>query len=373
MKSSTKIEEVHLDDVALQYYVLAGTGLPVARASLVYINNQYVRQGEIEVEKLFQNEDLAQEAKERQGRIQEELGRQREVLKGPLPEIDVGKHCEDPYDCEFRGHCWAGVPEDSVLYLRGRGADKYAFYAQGCCRFADLPLEVLSFHQRIQVEASLQQKDFVNPKRVREFLRSISYPLCFLDFETFDMPIPPFDGTRPYQKIPFQYSLHYLEREGGELRHYEFLAPPGTDPREEIARRLVSQIPDGTCIVVYSSSFEKQVLESLAAWFPELAPKIKVMIENLKNLMVPFKNMDIYLPAMEGSYSMKAILPALVPGMSYEEMEVADGQMAGLAYSAMCGSSDPEEIERIRCALLDYCRLDTLGMVKIVEAMKAYC
>jgi len=219
----------------------------------------------------------------------------------------------------------------------------------------------------------LHHRDLINPKKVREFLRSLSYPLCFLDFETLDTPIPPYDGIRPYQKIPFQYSLHCLEREGGETRHYEFLAPPGRDAREEIARRLTDEVPDGACIVVYSRTFEKEVLESLAAWHPELAPKIELMIENLRDLMVPFQSKDIYLPAMGSSFSMKAILPALVPGMGYEDMEVADGRMAGLAYSAMCGSSDPEEVERIRCALLDYCRLDTLGMVKIVEAMKAYC
>jgi hypothetical protein len=124
--------------------------------------------------------------------------------------------------------------------------------------------------------------------------------------------------------------------------------------------------------VVYNRSFEKQVLESLAAWHPELSPKIEVMIGNLKDLMIPFKNKDIYLPAMEGSYSMKDILPALVPGMSYEDMEVADGQMAMVAYNAISMSSDPAEVERLRAALLEYCRLDTLGMLKIVERMRDY-
>jgi hypothetical protein len=372
VKGSTKVEDRHLSDLAFQYHVVQGAGLPLARAALVYINKEYVRRGEIEVEQLFRTRDFTQGVRDRQPFIIEEIARQRDVLKGPMPEIDIGRHCEDSYGCDFSGHCWADVPEDSVLYLRGRGADRYALYAQGCCRFVDLTLDVLSFHQRIQVEGALYQKDSVSPKKVREFLRSLSYPLCFLDFETLDTPIPPFDGTRPYQKVPFQYSLHCLEREGGELIHYEFLAPPGTDPREEIARRLVSQIPDGACIVVYNRSFEKQVLESLAAWHPELSPKIEVMIGNLKDLMIPFKNKDIYLPAMEGSYSMKDILPALVPGMSYEDMEVADGQMAMVAYNAISMSSDPAEVERLRAALLEYCRLDTLGMLKIVERMRDY-
>jgi len=375
VKSSAEVKEVHLDDVALQQYVVEGTGLPVARASLVYINKQYVRQGEIEVEKLFQSKDFTREAKERQGRIQEELGRQRVVLKGPMPEMDVGRHCEDRdrYDCEFRGHCWAEVPEDSVLHLRGRGTDKYALYAQGCRRFADLPLDVLSFRQRIQVEGTLYQRDSINRKRVREFLRSLSYPLYFLDFETLDTPIPPFDGTRPFQKIPFQYSLHYLETEGAELKHHEFLAPPGSDPRDEVARRLINEVPDDACILVYHRTFEKGVLENLAAWFPEHGARIESLIARTKDLEIPFRSKHLYLWQMKGFSSLKSVLPALVPEMSYEGMEIAEGGAASLAYAGMCASSDPEEIQRIRCALLDYCRLDTLGMVKIVEAMKDYC
>jgi hypothetical protein len=377
VKSSTEVKKVHLDDVALQYYVVEGTGLPVARASAVYINNQYVRQGEIKVEKLFQSKDLTAEAKQRLGLIQEELVRQREMLKGPMPEIDVGRHCEDRdrygYECEFRGYCWAEVPEDSVLHLKGRGANKYAFYAQGCRRFADLPLDRLPYHQRIQVEATLQHKDFVNPKKVRGFLRSLGYPLYFLDFETLGMPVPPFDGTRPYQNIPFQYSLHYLEAEGGELKHREFLAPPGSDPREEIARRLISEVPDDACILVYRSTFEKGVLKNLAAWFPKHRARMESLIARTKDLEIPFKGKDLYLWQMKGSSSLKSVLPALVPEMSYEGMEIADGEAASLAYMGMRASSDPEEVERIRCALLDYCRLDTLGMVKIMEAMKGYC
>jgi hypothetical protein len=372
VKGSTKVEDRHLSDLAFQYHVVQGAGLPLARAGLAHINNEYVRMGEIDVEQLFKTRDFTQEVRDRQPFIIEEIDGQREALRGPMPEIDIGRHCEDSYGCDFSGHCWAEVPEDSVLYLRGRGADKYTLYAQGYRRFADLPLDVLSFHQRMQVEGALYQKDSISPKKVREFLRSLSYPLCFLDFETFDVAIPPFDGTRPYQKIPFQYSLHCLEREGGEPKHHEFLALPGTDPREEIARRLVSQIADGACIVVYNRAFEKQVLESMSVCFPQFAPQIEVMIENLKDLMVPFKNKDIYLPAMEGSYSMKGVLPALVPGMGYEDMEVADGQMATVAYHAMNMSRDPIEVERLRTALLEYCRLDTLGMMKIVERMGDY-
>ncbi|MDH7499111.1 MAG: DUF2779 domain-containing protein [candidate division NC10 bacterium] len=373
VKSSKEVKEAHPDDVAFQYYVLAETGLPVARASVVYINNQYVRQGQIEVEKLFQSEDLTEEARKREGQIKEELARQREVLKGPMPEIEVGRHCGDPYGCEFQGYCWAEVPEDSVLYLRGGGTDKYALYAQGCRRFADLPLDRLPYHRRIQVEATLQQKDFVNPKKVRVFLKSLRYPLYFLDFETFDLPIPPFDGTRPFQKIPFQYSLHYLETEGGELKHHEFLASPGSDPRQEVARRLVDQVPDDACILVYHRDFEKGILEDLAAWFPEHGARMESLIARTKDLEIPFKSKDLYLRQMRGSSSLKAVLPALVPEMSYEGMEISDGGAASLAYMAVCASDDPEEIERIRCALLEYCRLDTLGMVKIVEAMRNYC
>jgi hypothetical protein len=371
VKATTKVEDVHVNDVALQHYVLTGGGIPVSRAFLVHINNQYVRHSEIEVEKLFAIEDITDRVNEKQVFVAEELGKMRKTLNGPTPAIDIGEQCDDPYECDFKGHCWQHIPEDSVFTLKQRGISQFDLYRQGIIRLDQIPLDVLNAVQRMQVEFFLEKKEFVNRESVQEFLGSLRYPLYFLDFETFRSPIPPFDGTRPYQQIPYQYSLHYLEKEEGGLGHYEFLAEPNVDPREELARRLVQEIPDNACVLAYNASFEAGILADLAELLPACRGKIETIIESMKDLAVPFRRRDVYHWQMMGSYSQKLVLPALVPDLRYEGMEVADGGMAMQAYFAMCGTRDLLEVKRIREALLEYCKLDTLGMVRILEKLKS--
>ena len=370
VKQSTQVKDVHANDVALQYFVLTGAGIPVSKVFLVHINNEYVRHGEIEVEKLFAIEDITDRVKGKQTFVAQELAKMRNMLNGSLPAIDIGAWCDDPYECDFKGHCWQHIPEDSVFTLKRRGVNKFDLYRQGIIRLEQIPPDVLNDVQRMQVDFFLERKEAVNRDAVREFLDSLWYPLYFLDFETCMSAIPPFDGTRPYQQIPYQYSVHFLEREGGELRHREFLAEANVDPREELTGRLVAEIPDDACVLAYNSSFETRMLKDLAEQLPQYAGTIESIVSNMRDLMAPFRRRDVYHWQMKGSHSQKAVLPALVPGLSYEGMEVADGEMAMNAYWAMCAAEDPSEVRRIRESLLEYCKLDTLGMVRLLEKLR---
>ena len=373
VKMATEIKDIYIYDVAVQHYVLKGAGLPVSKVNLVYINNQYVRNGDIEVAKLFIIKDIAELVEEKEGYVVKEIESMREVLKeDDIPNIDIGRHCHDPYDCDFIGFCWQHIHEDSVFELKGRGANGYELYKQGIIHLKDVPQELLSNNQKIQVKCTLEKKDFINQKKVKEFLDSVWYPLCFLDFETFYSAIPPLDGTRPYQQIPYQYSLYCKDNADAELRYYEYLSQPGIDPRKELIEKLLKEIPENACAVVYNKSFEIGVLKSLGGWFPEYKEKIDNIINNIRDLMSPFQKKDIYFWQMRGSYSIKAALPLLVPELSYEDMDIKDGEMAMNAYFTMAESKDPSEIEKIRKALLEYCKLDTFGMVKMVERMRGF-
>ena len=372
VKSSTGMTDVYYDDVAFQYYVLISTGLPVSKASLVHINNQYVKDGDIEVNRLFTIQDLTKIAKKMKPDISRELKKQRKMLKRDIPDIDIGEYCDNPYDCDFAGHCWSHIPENSIFDLREKGVNKFDLYRQGIIRMKDIPKDMLNFKQGIQVGGILEKKNHIIKENIRDFLKSLWYPLYFLDFETFMSPIPLFDGTRPYQQIPFQYSLHYLKRKGVKLKHHEFLASPNCDERKELTEKLINEIPDNACILAYNMSFEKRILEDLGSWFPEYSDKIETIIGSMKDLMAPFRNKDCYLWQMNGSYSLKFVLPALVPGLSYDEMEISNGGMAMNAYTMMCETEGPKELEKIRKALLEYCKLDTLGMVRIVEKLRKF-
>ncbi len=369
VKSSAGVEDYHIDDVVLQYYVLSATGVPVSGAYLVYVNNQYVRDGEIEVDKLFAIEDLTDAVRQKQDFVKEEIVKIREMLKGDLPTVGIGPYCEKPFLCDFCGHCWQHIPEDSVFRLGGKGIDKFEFYRQGIVRLKDVPLDVLNKGQRKQVEAFLKKKEFIDRDAVREFLDTIWYPLYFLDFETFMAAIPLYNKTRPYQQVPFQYSLHYLSHQGARLEHYEFLSKPNVDPREELIKKLISEIPDNACVLAYHAQFEKDRLRELAEAFPQYGGKIENIINNTVDLEILFRRKNVYHWEMGGSYSQKVILPTLVPELGYKDLEVTDGGMAMQTYFEMCGVQDQTDLEKIRHDLLEYCKRDTLGMVKILERL----
>ncbi|MBF0555667.1 MAG: DUF2779 domain-containing protein [Nitrospirae bacterium] len=205
------------------------------------------------------------------------------------------------------------------------------------------------------------------------FLKTLYYPLVYLDFETFNHPIPFYTGCRPYQQIPFQFSLHVIPLEGAEPVHLEFLAEPGIDSRRQLVEALIAAIPANSCTVTYNKVFEIGVLKSCIAWFPEYEQELQAIIDSIVDLMLPFKNKDVYYWTMNGSYSMKFVLPALLPNMGYSGLEIGNGNMAMSAFFRMQELDDAEEIEQIRRDLLDYCELDTLGMVRIVEELKSLC
>lgn len=367
VKMGTGVKDVNIDDVAVQHYVLNGCGLSVSKSFLVHINNQYVRQGDIEVDKLFTGEEITPQVLARLQGMPDVVAELRATLReGTEPCIDIGPHCKDPYECDFIPYCWHHIPENSIFDLRGRGIDKFELYNQGIVRLEDVPLDQLNGAQHFQAEATLEQKDVTDREAVQEFIDTLWYPLCHLDFETFDTPIPPFDGVRPYQKIPFQYSLHIQQEAGADPEHFEYLAQPNVDPRRELAEQLLAAIPADACLLTYNQSFEKGVLRDLAKLFPDLAEAIEARMANVRDLMVPFKKRHVYRWPMRGSYSIKEVLPALVPELSYEGMEVADGMAAMQAYRDMCALKPGEELDRLRVAMLEYCRLDTLAMVRIL-------
>ncbi|MDL1968717.1 MAG: DUF2779 domain-containing protein [Deltaproteobacteria bacterium] len=370
VKMSTSVKDPNYDDVAIQYYVVTNSGLPVSKVSLVHINNKYERRGEIDVQQLFTSEDVTEQTLARQEALPKIITDLREALQSYKPAIDIGRYCSDPYDCEFIPYCWQHIPEDSIFSLKGRGINKFDYYSQGIISLEDLPIDKLNKAQKFQTLATINKQDSTNHDGVRDFLDSLWYPLCHLDFETFDTPIPPFDRTRPYQKIPFQYSLHIQEKEGDEPIHFEYLVEPGNDPRRELAEKLIAEIPKDACVLTYNQTFEKGVLKSLAEAFPDLADDINARIENIRDLMIPFRKRDVYRWQMRGSYSIKVVLPALVPELSYEDLSVSDGLMAMRVYHEMCKTNDPVKFTEIREGLFEYCRLDTLAMVKILGELQ---
>ena len=372
VKSSTKISDTYYQDAAIQYYVISNC-LNVKDISIVYLNNQYVRKGRLELNKLFNIETVKENVSELQDFIKSELIRLKEVLKGDnIPDIDIGPHCNDPYQCSFWGYCWKNIPEYSVFDIAGlRGDKKFELYGLGHIKLEDVPEDYpLSQTQRLQIEGHIENKSFIDKNNIKKFLSSINYPVYFMDFETFMPAIPMFDGTRPYQQIPFQYSLHFQENTGGKVGHFEFLAEAEGDPREPFLKKLLEDTREPGIILVYNKAFEITRLKELASDFPKYAKEVDERIGRIVDLMLPFQKKYYYKPEMQGSYSIKSVLPALVPELSYEGLKIADGGTASAAFESLYYEEDVFKVKEIRENLLKYCGMDTLAMVEILNVLK---
>jgi len=371
VKSSGELKATHYDDLAIQYHVISNAGIKITKAHLVHINTAYLRKGKLDPQQLFTIIDLTEDVLERQTSVKKQLAAMKKMLAGAEPEVQIGPYCYDPYECAFSEHCWQDVPEEgSVFDLAGKGADCYQLYHQGISKLVDIPLDLVKGKQRQQVEAAKKKQTIVNKEGLHEFLDSLWYPLCFLDFETFMEAVPSYDGQRPYQQIPFQFSLHIQKKPGGKLYHYEYLAEPGMDPRKEFLEELLEVLPDDGCIMVYNMSFEKDKLEKLAELFPRKKKRIQNVIDNMVDLIVPFRARHLYSWKQKGSHSLKAVLPAFVKGISYDDMEIGDGASAIQAYHTMCALvASPKKLATLRKQLLAYCKQDTLAMVRLLEVL----
>ena len=375
VKSSTEVKEIYLHDASIQYYVLNGLGINVKKTSIVHINNKYIRGDELEIDKLFTIVDASEDVLELQYNIPSYLKEFKKVLADQEnePAIDIGPQCDNPYECDAKAYCWSHIPEYSVFDIsRLRSDKKFLLYKQGILKFEQIEeVESFSVAQQIQIRSEKTQKEIINKEAIAEFLSTLTYPIYHLDFETFQQAIPEFKGISPFMQIPFQYSLH-IEQADGTLKHKEFLAQDGIDPREKLASRLVQDIPTDVTVLAYNMGFEKGVIRKLANQFPHLATQLMMIHDNIKDLMTPFQKKDYYTPAMKGSYSIKYVLPALAPEMekAYKGLDlIHNGGEAMQAYANMTKMDDAEK-EKYRESLLRYCELDTLAMVKVLNKLK---
>lgn len=378
VKSSTEVKEVYLDDASIQYYVLNGLGYDVKKVNIIHINNTYVRGDELEIHKLFNIVDVTQAVLEKQCNIPFYLKEFERCLgnKEQEPEIDIGLHCSDPYACDAWEYCWykqRQIPEYSIFNIsRLNAKKKFEYYQQGILHFHQLrDISSFSLSQQIQITSELEQKEIINQEAIQVFLEALTYPVYHLDFETFQQAVPLWKGISPYCQIPFQYSIH-IDYGNGKVEHKEFLGDENSDPREALAKHLVEDIPLHVTVLAYNMGFEKGVIRKLAESFPILHVKLMSIHNNIKDLMTPFQNKDYYHPNMKGSYSIKQVLPALVPEMekAYKELSLVHHGGEAMQTFANLPKMDKEIREAYRNALLDYCKLDTLAMVKVLEKLK---
>lgn len=372
VKSSTRVKESYLNDIALQWYTLSCCNILLSSACVAVIDSSYVRAGNLEVDKLFKIVDITADVQSHQDDVVKNLSRLSVVTEGKMPNVPIGSHCSDPHGCDYINHCWSDVPSISVFNLyRLNSKKKFDAWHSGV-RIEDADKKMsLTKIQQLQVESYRDKHIRVDPKKIEQFMERLVYPLFYFDFETFMDAIPRFDTQRPYQQMPFQYSLH-IEQLDGSLEHREFLADERYDPRRELAKRMLQDIPKSGSIIAFNQSFEITRIKELAEMFSDLCEQLLALVPRFVDLIDPFRSLAYYHPDFNGSFSIKSVLPAMFPNdkeLSYKSLGVQNGGMAMETYAALLYMA-PELKAQKRQELLEYCHLDTLAMVKIVGMLK---
>jgi hypothetical protein len=365
VKSSTSVKDYHRDDVAVQAFLARAMGVPVASVSVACIDSSWVYPGSGDYRGLLAEHDLTEETSARADEVSGWISGAHEIAAATSePEIETGPHCHTPFECGFCGYCnrEKALPQYPVDWLpRLSPKLRRTFKDLGVEDLRDIPENLLHPKQRLVRHHTLTDTVFFNREGAMNALHRFGSPAYFLDFETCNMPVPIWAGTRPYQQIPFQFSLHKL---GASLEHTGFLDISGEDPSRRFSEAVVDACGANGPVFVYNAKFEKMILRQQAAKFPDLAKKLEGIVARVVDLL-PIAEKCYYHPDQRGSWSIKRILPAVVPELSYADLAgIKDGGMAVSGYTeAIHPDTPPERKEEIRTQLLAYCHLDTLAMV----------
>ena len=370
VKSSTGVKDEYLTDVAVQYHVLQTAGIDLDRVYLMHINREYVfDSGEINLAEFLILEDLTDDAIALQEFVRENLITLKQMLSADKPPvIQPSRHCHQPHTCEFWEHCTRNVPENWIFELSGIRQERLIeLTARGVVTIDNIPdsFPLTAIQQRIR-DCVVEFREYVGPA-LRDALTDIRFPVHFLDFETIMPAVPRYAGTRPYQTLPFQWSDHILYPDG-KIEHREYLCDADIDPRADFTQSLLDALGEDGTMFIYTT-YEQRILRDLAEHLPQHADQLNRLHDRFVDLYALIKN-HYYHPAFHGSFSLKYVLPALVPEMGYQNLEIQEGGMASLEYLRMINQQTPvAEKQKIHKNLLGYCGQDTLAMVKIREGL----
>ena len=369
VKSASSVKDYHLQDIAVQRWVLQASGLKFSAHTLMHVDSTWIYPGDGAYDGLFANHDLSAETAPLQSEVGSWVAGARATLVQDEPDIGMGEQCIDPYPCPYQEHCAsrAGVVEYPVMLLPGAGGKSLArrLAEQGFADLRDVPEQLVTDPQLALVHRVTRSGTAYFDSRARDEIAHLPWPRAYLDFETMNFAVPRWAGTKPYQQVPFQWSCH-IETSRDRFAHAEFLDLSGGDPRRACAEQLVAALRGVKVILVYSAAFERGRMRELAEAFPDLADELNDAIGKIFDLL-PLVRQFYYHRDMRGSRSLKAVLPTILDGDPYAALErVRDGSSAQLAYvEAIDAATCAARRESIERQLRAYCRVDSWAMIAL--------
>jgi hypothetical protein len=372
VKSTNEVKDEQLYDIAFQRNCCQLAGLKIDQCHIMHLNRNYIKQGEIDPHQLFVTEDVTNRLVKFTDGLEKRIDEMLTIIDSEgCPEVAIGRHCNEPYSCLLRKECWKHLPEHHVMTLYSGKKLGEELMGKGILDINDIPQDVhLNSKQQIQKDCVVCGQPHIDNDEIKSFLKDLKYPLYFMDFETFATGVPIYDGTSPYQNIPFQFSLHLLTKFGAMIEHYSYLADGTDDPRQGFLSELKQSIGPKGSILVYYDTFEKSRLKELAKALPEYKMWIDGILLRIVDLNALFKDFFYYNPLQLGSASLKQVLPVLTD-LSYDDLEIATGTTASLKFlEATFGNIPEDRRKKIRTDLLTYCGQDTGGMIDILKKLQ---
>ena len=372
-------KDYYYDDIAFQKFNYEKNGIKINNCYLKIVNTAYVYEGgEIDVKKFFQPDiDVNDEVENRQAEVKRNVKKFHEMIaKSTPPKVKLSENCtDDEHKCPLVDECWKVVPKGSTLTLYRKHWDQRfdLFNKQGKKLILDIPKHELNNDKHEIMHDALRTKEpVINKEEIKSFVKGLNYPLYFLDFETFmNVAVPKFKNSKPYQMLPFQFSLHIQEEEGGKAKPHMFLAPDDKDPRPEILAGLKKLLGDEGDILAFNAhSTEKRIIRETCEAFPEYKKWFAKIEPRIKDLKAPFSGFDYYHHEQEGSASLKDVYPAMT-GKSYKDLKISEGGDASAKFIKVTyGKVSEKERAEVRSALEEYCEQDTRAMVEILEKLQ---
>lgn len=374
IKSSLRISATYLLDATIQYHIITQSGLPLEDFFIVTINNEYVFDGNLEVHSYFKKTSVLAEIKERIPYVEKSIENAITTLQqSTIPDVPIGAHCSKPYPCDFQGYCWANIAKDSIWYLPGISMqEKGNFLEMGINTIDQIhERDELNSRQRVIIDSMRNEKPHIVHDKLSAFLSEIKYPLYYFDVEAFQPAVPIFKDTKPYERIPFLYSLHYKESAESELQHISYISPVGADDRINFIKHFLKATELPGQVLVFNTLMEKGVLFKLMNDFPQYKKDILERINRIIDIEIPFKELYYYHPAQQGSFSLKAIGNAILNRNEFLNSQVKSGEEAMAVYNELFYEENINEIPEKLSYLQKYCFTDTYVLYEVVEALKS--
>ncbi len=366
VKASTKVKNEHYADCAIQAWVIGGS-VTVTGVELAHVDNTFVYPGSGNYQGLLKPEVLDADLSPLLPLVPDWVAQARAVLAGTEPAITHGDQCSTPYDCPFQHYCTRDqsqieYPLHCLPYLQGERLQGLIDLGIEDVRHIPDDYELTENQDRVArvIKSGQAELDLAIQMIMSEF----PYPRYYLDFETTQVAVPIWPGTRPYQQLLLQWSCH-VENAAHELMHHAFLAQGFDDPRRAFAEKLINTLSDTGPVFVYNQAFEATRLAELAALFPDLKAAIEAIIVRIVDLL-PLTRQHYCHPDMKGSWSIKAVLPTIAPELTYDDLEIGDGSAAMGAWREIYHPDTADSRRaKLYADLAEYCALDTQALVRL--------